>query len=493
MIANNSTKNFSIATLLIVSLFSGNINLKADLNQKTTTPNVIIIFMDDMGYGDPECYGGGPYHTPNINSLANEGVRFTNFYVAQAVCSASRIALLTGCYPTRVGMSGALNHWSKIAINPNEETMAELLKAKGYRTAIVGKWHLGNKQPYLPLQNGFDEYFGLPYSNDMWPVQYDGTPWTDTSNFRSTYPPLPLIEGNKVIKTLTTLDDQAQLTKLYTDKAVKFISENKSKPFFLYLAHSMVHVPIAASQKFKGKSGAGLFGDVMEEVDWSVGEVMNALKKNGLAENTIVIFSSDNGPWLTFGNHAGNTGGLREGKGTAWDGGLKVPCIIRWPEKIKPGTICNNLATTMDVLPTIASICNAKQPANKIDGVNILDLLLGKANANPRDEFIYYYDKNNLKAIRKGNWKLVFPCLSQTYNKPATIGNDGFPGKYGTDSVKLALFNLSIDPGEDRDVNEQHPEIVKQLSAIADKYRKEIGDGLTNQSGNEVRPAAKLQ
>jgi arylsulfatase len=255
----------------------------------------------------------------------------------------------------------------------------------------------------------------------------------------------------------------------------------------------MIHVPIAASSKFKGKSGVGLFGDVMEEVDWSVGEVMKTLKENGLAENTIVIFSSDNGPWLTFGNHAGNTGGLREGKGTAWDGGLKVPCIIRWPGKVKPGTVCNNLATTMDVLPTIASICKTKQPANKIDGVNIIDLLTGKANANPRDECAYYYDRNNLKAIRKGNWKLVFPCLSQTYNKPATIGKDGFPGKYGTDSVKLALYNLSTDPGEDRDMKDQFPEIVKQLTAIADKYRKEIGDGLTNSIGIEVRPAAKLQ
>jgi arylsulfatase len=230
----------------------------------------------------------------------------------------------------------------------------------------------------------------------------------------------------------------------------------------------------------------------MEEVDWSVGEVIKALKENGISNNTIVIFSSDNGPWLIFGNHAGNTGGLREGKGTAWDGGLKVPCIMKWPGFIKPGTVCNNLATTMDILPTLANICDAKQPLKKIDGVDIIDLLNGKPNANPRDEFVYYYDKNNLKAIRKGNWKLVFPCISQTYNSPATIGKDGFPGKYGTDSVRLALYNLSTDPGEDRDMKEQFPEVVKQLSAIADKYRKEIGDGLTNQVGSEVRPAAKL-
>ena len=452
--------------------------------------NLVIILMDDMGYGDPECYGGGPYHTPNINQLAAEGMRFTNFYVAQAVCTASRSALLTGCYPTRIGISGALDHRSKIALHPDEVTIAELLRTKGYTTAMLGKWHLGNRQPYLPLQQGFDEFEGLPYSNDMWPVYYDGKPWTDSTSYRSTYPPLPLYEGNKVVKTLTTLDDQSQLTKLYTDRAVQFIDKNKRRPFFLYLAHAMVHVPIAASKAFKGSSAAGLFGDVMQEVDWSVGEVVKALKKNGLTENTLVIFTSDNGPWLSFGNHAGSSGGLREGKGTAWDGGLKVPCIMNWPGKIAPGTICNNLATTMDILPTVADICKTSLPSQKIDGVNILDLLKGKPNANPRDEFVYYYDINNLKAIRKGNWKLVFPAISQTYAKPAAIGRDGFPGKYGSDSVKLSLYNLAVDPGEDRDMKDQHPEIVSQLSTIADQYRKELGDGLTNQIGSAVRPAA---
>jgi len=464
--------------------------------EKTVAPdtpqNIVIIFMDDMGYGDPECYGGGPYHTPNMNALAAAGMRFTNFYVAQAVCTASRSALLTGCYPTRLGMSGALNHQSKFALNPDEETIAEVLRAKGYRTGMVGKWHLGSRQPYMPLQQGFDEYVGLPYSNDMWPVYYDGKPYTDTANFRSTYPPLPLYEGNNVLRTINTLDDQAQLTTLYTERAVKFIKENRSRPFFLYLAHAMVHVPIAASSKFKDKSGAGLFGDVMEEVDWSLGEVMKALKENGLAKNTLVIFTSDNGPWLTFGNHAGNTGGLREGKGTAWDGGLKVPCIMSWPGKIAPGTICNNLATTMDILPTVAGICNSKLPSKKIDGVDISALLKGLPNANPRDEFVYYYDKNNLKAIRKGNWKLVFPAIGQTYSKPGAMANDGFPGKHSSDSVRLALYNLSTDPGEDRDIKDQRPDVVTQLNTIADKYRKAIGDGLTNQTGSEVRPAAKL-
>jgi arylsulfatase A-like enzyme len=458
-----------------------------------TPPNVVIIFMDDMGYGDPVCYGGGPYQTPNIDALAMKGMRFTDFYAAQAVCTASRSAILTGCYPTRIGMHGAIDDKSKIALNPNEQTLAEILKAAGYTTGIVGKWHLGSKPPFMPLQNGFDKYFGLPYSNDMWPVDYSGQPWQDTSFWRAKYPPLPLYDGDKVFKIIKTLDDQSQLTTMYTQRAVKFISENKKQPFFLYLAQSMVHVPIAASSKFRGKSGAGLFGDVMEEVDWSVGEVMKELKKDGLSDKTLVIFTSDNGPWLTFGNHAGNTGGLREGKGTAWDGGLKVPAIMVWPGKIKPGTVCNKLLTTMDILPTLVGFCKATRPDKKIDGVDMSKVLLGDENENPRKMFVYYYDKDNLKAIRNQNWKLVFPCISQTYGSPATIGRDGFPGKYGTDSVQLGLYNLLTDPGEDRDVKDQYPEVVKQLNEIAEKYRHELGDGLTHTVGTEVRPAAVVQ
>ena len=417
-------------------------------------PNVIIIFMDDMGYGDLECYGGFPYHTPHINKLAVQGMRFTNFYAAQAVCSASRAALLTGCYPNRVGIHGALFPWSTIALNPGEETMAELLKAKGYHTGMVGKWHLGQKEPHFPLQQGFDEWLGLPYSNDMWPVNYDGKPVTDTANRKSRYPPLPLMDGNKKIREIKTFDDQAELTGLYTQRAKQFIKQNKSHPFFLYFAHSMPHVPIAASPAFKGKSGAGLFGDVIEEVDWSVGEIMRTLDEQGLTKNTLVVFTSDNGPWLTFGNHAGNTAGLREGKGTAWEGGQRVPCIMRWPAVVPAGTICNNIASTIDLLPTIADICKAKQPALKIDGVNILPLLRHTVGANPRNEFVYYYDANNLKGVRVGQWKLVFPSISQTYKK-TVMGKDGWPGKYASDSVQLALYDLRTDPGETLDVKMQ--------------------------------------
>lgn len=455
-------------------------------------PNVILIFMDDMGYGDPVCYGGGPYQTPNIDKLANNGIRFTNFYAAQAVCTASRSALLTGCYPTRIGISGAINHTSKIALNVNEETIPELLKRVGYKTGMVGKWHLGHKEPYLPLQHGFDEYLGIPYSNDMWPVHYDGKPWTDTSSFRSTYPQLPLIEGNKTIEFIRTLEDQATLTRRFTERANQFITANKKSPFFLYLAHPMVHVPIAASEQFRGKSKGGLFGDVMEEVDWSIGSIMQTLQENKLLENTLIIFTSDNGPWLTFGNHAGNTSGLREGKGTAWEGGVKVPCIISWKGVLPSGVVNNQLATTMEILPTIASLCGAPSPSQKIDGINMAAHLLGKNSELGRFEFVYYYDKNNLKAIRNNRFKLVFPANSQTYGPPALPGLNGFPGKYGNDSVRLALYDLWTDPGEDRDVQHLYPEAVKELNQRADYYRKTLGDGLTQSTGSEVRPAGTL-
>ncbi len=485
----------SILLLFIVSGILASFKIlpmQPESESSRSKPNVILIFMDDMGYGDPVCYGGGPYQTPNIDRLANSGIRFTNFYAAQAVCTASRSALLTGCYPTRIGISGAINHTSKIALNLTEETIPELLKRAGYKTGMVGKWHLGHKEPYLPLQHGFDEYLGIPYSNDMWPVHYDGKPWTDTSSFRSTYPQLPLIEGNKTIEFIRTLEDQATLTRRFTERANQFINANKKAPFFLYLAHPMVHVPIAASEQFRGKSKGGLFGDVMEEVDWSIGSIMQTLQENKLLENTLIIFTSDNGPWLTFGNHAGNTSGLREGKGTAWEGGVKVPCIMSWKGVLPSGVVNNQLATTMEILPTIASLCGAPSPSLKIDGINIAAHLLGKKTELGRGEFVYYYDRNNLKAIRDERFKLVFPASSQTYGPPAFPALNGFPGKYGTDSVKLALYDLWTDPGEDRDVQRLYPEAVKKLIQRADYYRKTLGDGLTQSIGSEVRPSGTL-
>ncbi len=476
--------------LLLLSFLCFGAQAQGNLPQ-AKLPNVVLIFMDDMGYGDLEVYGGYPQRTPHLNALAASGMRFTNFYAAQAVCSASRAALLTGCYPNRINISGALMLWSTTALNPEEETLATLAKKKGYRTGMIGKWHLGAKAPYLPTSYGFDSYFGLPYSNDMWPVGYDGKPITDTADRKFKYPPLFLLEGNEPVMPIRTLEDQAQLTQLYTQHAVQFIEQHKESPFFLYLAHSMPHVPIAVSDPYKNKSGEGLFGDLMLELDASVGEVMAALEKNGLTHNTLVIFTSDNGPWLTFGNHAGSSGGLREGKGSAWEGGVRVPCIMSLPGLIPRGTVSNNLAATMDIFPTMAALLEAPLPDQKIDGVNLLPLLQQVTDANPRDHFVYYYDANSLKAIRQGKWKLVFPHVSQTY-LGSQRGNEGFPGIYKSMEVPLALYDLSTDPGETFDLAPQNPEVVAALSALADGYRKTLGDDLTKQPGTEKRPAAKM-
>ena len=454
-------------------------------------PNIVIIFMDDMGYGDPACYSGIQYQTPNIDRLAAQGMRFTNFYAAQAVCTASRAGLLTGCYPNRLGISGAFPPWSKIALNPKEETIASMLKKNGYHTGMVGKWHLGSKAPYLPTHFGFDEYLGLPYSNDMWPFDYAGVHFKDTTDNRSRYPELPLLDGDNPVKYITSLEDQGTLTGTYTKRATDFIKKNKSHPFFLYLAHSMVHVPIAASPTFIGKSKLGLFGDVMMEVDWSVGEVMKTLQENGLEKNTLVVFTSDNGPWLCFGNHAGNTGGLREGKGSSWEGGQREPCIMRWPGKIPAGVVCNKMAATLDLLPTIAQITGSTLPSNRIDGVNILPLLLNQPDANPRDELAYYYRINSLEAVRKDRWKLLLPHVSQTYKKTPP-GNNGYRSPYAEEKVELALYDLSVDPGETNDVKSINPTIVADLQALAEKYRKDLGDDLTKTPCTNCRPAAQV-
>jgi arylsulfatase A-like enzyme len=458
-------------------------------------PNVVIIFMDDMGYGDLESYGGMGYKTPQINKMAAEGMRFTHFYVSQPVCSASRAALLTGCYSNRVGILGALMPWAPIALHQREQTLAEVLKEQGYRTGMVGKWHLGDKKPHLPLQHGFDEFFGLPYSNDMWPMGYDAKPagpeYKTIKPNKLRHPPLPLLEGNKKIKTINDLDDQSELTTLYTERATSFITRNRRDPFLLYVAHSMPHVPLAVSKKFRGKSDDGIYGDVMMELDWSVGEILKTLDDLNLSNNTLVIMTSDNGPWLTFGNHGGNSGGLREGKGTAWEGGMRVPCIMRWKGVIPEGTICSKTAATIDVLPTVAQISGAKLPAHKIDGVNILSLLKNEKDATPREHFAFYRG-NRLEAVRKGQWKLVFPHVYHT-NEKGTRGFDGWPGKQPLDSAEFALYNLRIDPGENINLKEKFPEQVKQLVALAEQYRNDLGDAYTRQKGSGRRAPAKVK
>lgn len=463
-----------------VSMFMGGLAVPS-LAQDYT--NIVLINLDDVGFGDFSCNGAYGYKTPNIDNLASQGVRFTHFLACQPISGASRAGLLTGCYPNRIGFSGAPGPDSDYGIHPEEMTMGELLKQKGYSTAIFGKWHLGDAREFLPLQNGFDEYYGLPYSNDMWPYHPQQG---EVFNF----PDLPTIEGNKVVGYNT---DQTRFTTDYTVRAVNFIRKNRKKPFFLYLAHSMPHVPLAVSDKFKGKSEQGLFGDVMMEIDWSVGEVLKTLEEQGLMENTLVVLTSDNGPWTNYGNHAGSAGGLREAKATTFDGGNRIPCIMYWKGHTKPGTICNKLASNIDLFPTFAEITGAPLPEKKIDGVSILSLIHGEDNANPRESFVYYLNKNDLEAVTDGEFKLVYSHKYVTYGAYEP-GNDGQPGKLTVAEIeKPELYDLRRDPGERYNVISQYPERVIKLNKIADKMRKELGDDLTRKKGTEHRkPGARI-
>ena len=459
------------------------------LAKNTQNPNIILIYMDDLGFGDLSCNGALGHTTPAIDKLAAKGMRFTNFLTAQAVCSASRAALLTGCYPNRVGVSGAYFPGSKVGLSPEEVTIAELLKQRNYKTSAVGKWHLGDHPSFMPLNQGFDSFFGLPYSNDMWPVHYDGSPSTD---WKKSIPTLPLILNKDTFALINTLQEQGNLTKQYTERAVSFIESNKKEPFFLYLAHSMPHVPIAVSKRFNNYTGKGLFADLMAEIDWSIDSIVKTLDRLGLSKNTIIIFTSDNGPWLNYGNHAGSAGGFREGKGTTFEGGHRVPAIICWPEVIPAGIVCNQLASSIDILPTIADITKVPLPSTSLDGISFLPFLQGNINHPIRREFLYYYRKNSLEAVRYDQWKLVFKHPGRTYTKHLP-GRDGFPGASPEDfPFPEALYNLSRDPSESYDVQEAHPEIMEKLVQQANKARADLGDDLTGVKGNGRRAAGSV-
>ena len=447
-------------------------------------PNVVLFFMDDMGYGDLSVTGALDYTTPNLDRMAAEGSRFSNFLVAQAVCSASRAALLTGCYPNRLGISGALGPNSLIGLNPNEETLADLLKERGYATGIFGKWHLGDNKQFLPLQQGFDEYYGVPYSHDMWPLH--------PAQAQAKYPPLRWIDGNEPKQEIENLDDAGQITSTVTEHALAFIRKHKSKPFFLYVPHPLPHVPLAASAKFKGKSARGIFGDVMTELDGAIGQVLDELKKQGLDKNTLVLFISDNGPWLNYGDHAGSSGGFREGKGTSFEGGHRVPCLVRWPGVVPAGRVCNKLLAAMDILPTVAKLCGAHLPKNRIDGVDWIALLKGDNTVTPRDHFYYYYRKNSLEAVRQGDWKLVFAHPGRTY-EGFLPGQNGKPGPITeTHEFSTALYDLRRDPGERYDVREQHPDLVAKLEKLAEEARVDLGDDIQKRTGANVREPGRV-
>lgn len=452
-------------------------------------PNIVIIFIDDMGYADIGPFGASGYETPNLDRMAAEGRKFTDFHSATAVCSAARAALLTGCYPERVSILGALGPNAKHGLHWDETTLAEVCREKGYATACFGKWHLGHRPEFLPLEHGFDEYFGLPYSNDMWPLHPDlvALP-ADAERRKRGYPPLPLYEGSEIVDPEVTADDQRQLTTQYTEKAVDFIRRHREQPFFLYVPHTMVHVPLFVSDKFRGKSGAGLFGDVVMELDWSVGQILDALAEAELDDQTLVIFTSDNGPWLSYGNHAGSAGPLREGKGTMFEGGYREPCLMRWPGQIPPGTVCDELASTIDLLPTVAQLLGVELPADRpIDGKNIWPLIAGEEGAESPHEAFYCYYGRQLRAIRDRRWKLHFPHQYRTM-EGSTPGEDGLPGPYNQQKIELSLFDLKADIGETTNVADEHPEVVARLEAAAAKAREALGDQLTKQRGSEVRP-----
>ncbi len=428
-------------------------------------PNVVLMFIDDGSYGDYHPFGRPLYPTPNVQQLADEGTCYTKFYVPQSVCSASRSALLSGCYPGRTGVFGAHGPFGA-GLDTAYATLGEVMQAEGYATASFGKWHIGDLPHTRPDARGFDESSGLMYSNDMW-LHHPENPvhWGKH--------PLQYWKNGEVTIEEVGKDDQRYLTTWYTEDAVDFINRRKDQPFFLYVAHSMPHVPLFVSDKFEGKSGTGLYGDVMMEIDWSVGQINQALKDNGLEDNTLFIFiGSDNGPWLSYSDHAGITP-FREGKGTIFDGGVRNPCIIKYPPAIEGGTFSHKTFSSLDILPTITHVTNAALPTNPIDGNNVWPLVLGEAGAaNPST----YYPFSNGRQFQgiisaDGQWKLH---LQHSYRTLAIGGRDGFPGKYVQHVIDTALFDLVHDPMEKGNVREVYPDIAAQLIELADGHYQQF-------------------
>ncbi len=463
-------------------------------------PNVVLILADDLGYSDVGCFGATDISTPNLDTLAKEGSRFTSFYVAQAVCTASRAALMSGCYPNRVGMAGALNHTSTIGIHPDEWLLPEMFKERGYATICIGKWHLGTVPELRATRHGFDEWFGIPYSNDnslYHPV------------LSKEMPPLPLHDGDRVVE----LDpDQSQFTRRFTDRAIQFIERHKDEPFFVYLPHVMPHVPIFASDSFKGSSRRGLFGDVVQELDTSIGDLLKTLDRLKLSDNTIIIFFSDNGPWLSYGEHAGSARPFREGKLTTYEGGMRSPLIVRWPNHVPASRVSDQPWMALDLLPTLTDIVGGKKPDKKIDGISMKEFLLGADTPKQAHDAIWFYAGDELHAVRQGKWKLHFkhPYLT-TAGEPGKGGKPSNWGKAAPRSIKdssmdaiasrhgqrvaqqeVALYDLESDPGETRNVASEHSDIVQALTNLGSAARADLGDSLTGEKGTGRREHADI-
>ncbi len=498
---------------LVVVLFSQTSALFA---ADQSRPNIVLIFADDLGYSDVGCFGAKDIRTPNIDRLANEGTRFTSFYVSQPVCTASRASLMTGCYANRIGLAGALNHTSKVGIHDDEVLLPELLQKRGYATAIFGKWHLGHQPKFSPTRHGFGEFFGIPYSNDNGPLH----------PVVKTIPSLPLIdeyrdqvrtdgvfEGGSGERSQQFDPDQSQFTRRLTERAGHFMAEHRDRPFFLYVPHIMPHVPIFASEKFKGRSARGLYGDVVEELDWSVGQILAALKNLKLEDKTLVIFTSDNGPFLSYGEHAGSAVPLREGKLTTFEGGVRTPCIMCWPQKIPAERTCDEPVASIDLLPTIAKLVSAPLPSQPIDGLDVWPIISAQPNARTPHESLLFYSGDELQAVRSGDWKLHFTHEYLTVagppgraGKPANFekmqpksieesGIRGIASRHGYEvrRIEQSLFNLKDDPGESSNVANENLDVIRRLEALAETARADLGDSLTDRRGSGVRTARRVE
>ena len=451
-------------------------------NNSDIKPNIVFILTDDLGYADLSSYGSEFINTPHLDDMASVGAKLTSYYSSQAVCSASRAAILTGAYSNRIGINGAFGPKSKRGINQKELLISEMLKENGYKTGIFGKWHLGDADIFLPTRHGFDEFFGILFSNDMWPFHPE---------IPHAFPDDLLLYKNE--NPIETLIDQSDLTKRITDESIRFINENKNNPFFLYIPHPQPHVPLFASKEFKGSTGKGLYADVITEIDFSVGRVLKALDDNGLSENTIVVFTSDNGPWLSYGDHAGSSGIFREGKGTAWEGGQRVPCIVKYPNKINSGTVIDEPLMGIDWLPTFANVTGSRMSSNKIDGKNIWPLLISETSKSPHEALYFYYRANELHAVRSGEWKLYFPRSYRSLNG-RNGGKDGIPVKYEQNVVnEKQLYNLKEDPSELNNILNDHPNIVSKLEKMGNLARYDLGDKLTNVEGIGIRDVGTIK
>jgi len=440
-----------LGLLISVNCYSQS-STKKSTNQK---PNIIIINADDLGYGDLACYGSEVNNTPNLDLMAEKGIRFTDFYSAASVCSPSRASLMTGSYPKRVGLGFGQKRWvlfpgDSVGLNPKEITIPKMLKEQGYKTCMVGKWHLGDQPEFLPANNGFDSYFGIPYSNNM------------GVNNKKNYPPLPVMDNDKVVGSEP---DQVPLTGVFLEKAKDFIYESKDQPFFLYFAHFYVHTPIYVPSPFLKASKNGPYGAAVEYIDYCTGEIIKTLKELGIDDNTLIIFTSDNG---SNGANGGSNGNLRGGKGSTWEGGMRMPCIMRWPDKIPEGIVSNEIVTSMDILPTLTKIVGGTLPEEKIiDGKDISSIMFMEDGAESPHEVFVYYLMNKLNAIRSGKWKLFI-------------------------EKGPILYNLENDIAETTDVHEKYPEVVESLMKYAEKYREDIGDELQGVEGKNCRPKGRV-